>query len=137
MNEGLDGGHGVSSLATYGYGYLLDGGAHQGNDVLVDRIKLGAEWSRKVRRPSGCYDLVTTNFDSSPDTGFIVNALSPVVKAARIAAENGDSGAGVIAEEIGEIIQAATPGMVAGGFHTPNHRWVLVSALSQAYDLFP
>ncbi|MEE2752484.1 MAG: hypothetical protein VX910_00765 [Candidatus Latescibacterota bacterium] len=135
--EGLDGGSGVSSLTTYGFGYLLDGSGHQGSDELVDRIRLGAQWSRTIRRPSGCYDLVTTNFDSSPDTGFIVNALSPVVKAARIAAAKGDSGAQVIADEIGEIIQAATPGMVAGGFHTPNHRWVLVSALSQAYDLFP
>jgi len=135
--EGLEGGQGVSSLSTMGYAYLLDGSAWQGSDELVDRIKLGAAWSRRVRRPTGCYDLVTTNFDSSPDTGFIVNALSPVVKVARQAAKNGDSGAGVIAEEIGEIIQAAVPGMVAGGVHTPNHRWVLVSALSQAFDLFP
>ncbi len=135
--DGLDGGSGVSSLATFGYGYLLDGSGNQGHDELVDRIKMGAEWSRKVRRPSGNYDLVSTNFDSSPDSGFIVNVLAPVVKAARSAAESGDSGAGVIAEEIGEIIQAATPGMVSGGFHTPNHRWVLVSALAQAFDLFP
>jgi hypothetical protein len=137
ISEGLEGGTGVSSLSTLGYGYLLDGSARQGNDELVERIKLGAEWSRKVRRPTGNYDLVTTNFDSSPDTGFTVNVLAPVVKAARKAAEGGDSGAGVIAEEIGEIIQAATPGMVNCGFHTPNHRWVLVSALSQAFDLFP
>ena len=137
ISEGLDGGTGVSSLSTYGYGYLLEGSADEGSDELVERIKMGAEWSRKIRRPSGCYDLVTTNFDSSPDTGFTVNALAPVVKAARVAAANGDSGAAIIAEEIGEIIQAATPGMVAGGFHTPNHRWVLVAALSQAYDLFP
>jgi len=137
IHDGVDGGNGVSSLATLGYAYLLDGTARQGSDEIVDRIKLGAEWSRKVRRPSGNYDLVTTNFDSSPDTGFAVNVLSPVVKAARAAAADGDSGAGVIVEEIGEIIQAAVPGMVSGGFHTPNHRWVLVSALSQAFDLFP
>jgi hypothetical protein len=137
ISDGMDGGSGVSSLSTYGYAYLLDGSAYQGREELVERIRLGAEWSRKIRRPSGNYDLVQTNFDSSPDTGFIVNALAPVVKAARIAAEKGDEGAGIIAEEIGEIIQAATPGMVSGGFHTPNHRWVLVSALSQAFDLFP
>ena len=137
ISDGLDGGSGVSSMSTLGYAYLLDGASRQGSDELVDRIKLGANWSRKIRRPSGNYDLNTTNFDSSPDTGFTVNALAPVVKAARAAADGGDAGAGVIAEEIGEIIQAATPGMVAGGFHTPNHRWVLVSALSQAFDLFP
>lgn len=137
ISDGIAGGSGVSSLATLGYAYLLDGTARQGQDELVERVKLGAAWSRRVRRPSGSYDLVTTNFDSSPDTGFIVNVLAPVVKAARSAAEAGDSGAGVIAEEIGEVVRSATPGMVDGGFHTPNHRWVLVSALSQAFDLFP
>lgn len=135
VSDGLDGASNVSSLSTYGYAYLLEGSKYEGSEEVVDRIRLGAEWSRRVRRPSGNYDLVTTNFDSSPDTGFIVNALAPVVKVARTRA--GDDGAAAIANEIGEIIRAATPGMVHGGFHTPNHRWVLVSALAQAFDLFP
>ena len=138
VHDGVDGGSpGVASLATMGYGYLLDGCAHQGSEELVENIRIGAEWTRRVRRPSGNYDLVTTNFDSSPDTGFIVNAIAPVVKAARMSVEGGDSGAQVIADELGEIVKAATPGMVNCGFHTPNHRWVLVSALSQAFDLYP
>ena len=91
----------------------------------------------KTRRPSGNVDLLISNFDSAPDTAFVVQNLAPAVAAARRGAEAGDRGAGRIAQTLGDFILAAAPGMVAGGFHTPNHRWVLVSALSMARQLFP
>ena len=80
--------------------------------------------------------MLTTNFDSAPDTGFVVQAIAPVVFAARQQAAD-DAGAAAIAEALGELIQTGAPGMVAGGFHTPNHRWVLVAALAQAQALYP
>ena len=134
VNEGVAGSSNVSAMATLGYAYLLEGGRYYRSEEILARILAGAAFARHIRRESGCYDLVTTNFDSSPDTGFIVKALAPVVRAARKAE---DAGAGQIADALGEMIRAGVPGMVAGGFHTPNHRWVLVAALSLALELFP
>ncbi len=134
VSDGVAGATNVSAIATLGYAYLLAGGQYYQREDILARILAGAAFARKARRESGCFDLVTTNFDSSPDTGFLTMAFAPVVRAARKA---GDEGAGQIAEALGEIIQTGVPGMVAGGFHTPNHRWVLVAALSQALELFP
>jgi len=39
--------------------------------------------------------------------------------------------------KIEQFIRRAVPGMMDGGFHTPNHRWVIAAALSQAARLFP
>ena len=132
--EGLVGGSGLSVVAMLAYAYLLEESRHFQDAELLDRILLAAAYGRRVQRPSGRFDLVTTNFDSAPDTAFLVQAIAPVVKAAR---QQASASAGRIDAALGELIRRAAPGMVRGGFHTPNHRWVLVSALAQALELFP
>ena len=132
----LVGSQSISAVASLGYAYLLAESRHYRSEVLLERILLAAEFARRHRRPSGCFDLLITNFDSAPDTGFVVQAIAPVVFAARQQAAD-DEGAAAIAEALGELIRTGAPGMVAGGFHTPNHRWVLVAALAQAQALYP
>ena len=132
----LVGSQSISAVASLGYAYLLSESRHYHSEELLQRILLAAEFARRHRNPSGCFDLLTTNFDSAPDTGFVVQAIAPVVFAARQQAAD-DEGVAEIADALGELIQTAAPGMVAGGFHTPNHRWVLVAALAQAQALYP
>ena len=134
VNDGVAAPNSVSSLSTLGYAYLLEESVFYQSDEILDRILAGAQFGRKIRRQSGCFDLLTTNFDSAPDTAFLVKTIAPVVRAAR---RSNTNGAQQITAALGEIIQRATPGMIAGGFHTPNHRWVLVAALSLALELFP
>jgi hypothetical protein len=132
----LVGTSGVSSTAPLGYGYLLAESRYYRSGELLERILLAVGFARRHRQPSGCFDLLSTNFDSAPDTGFSVQAIAPIVVEARRQAE-GDEGARQLADGLGELVRTAAPGMAAGGFHTPNHRWVLVSALAQAQVLFP
>jgi len=134
VSEGLPQPTSLSTLSSLAYAYALEESEHYLSGEILERILAGAAFGRKIRRPSGCFDLMTTNFDSSPDTGFMVKALSPALRAIR---KLDDDGARQIDEALGEIIRTAVPGMVSGGFHTPNHRWVLVAALSQALVLFP
>ena len=129
-----DGTAGLGGVALLGYAYLLEESRYFLNEELRQRILLAAEYGRRTRRPSGRFDLLITNFDSAPDTAFLVQALAPVVQMGR---RTRDEGAAQVAATLGELIRTAVPGMVSGGFHTPNHRWVLVSALAQALELFP
>lgn len=132
--DGLVGPNSVSSASMLAYAYLLRESSHYQSPELLERILMVGEFGRRRRRSSGNYDLLSTNFDSSPDTGFITKSLAPAVKLARLAEEDG---AEQISESLGELILSGVPGMVSGGFHTPNHRWVLVAALSLASELFP
>lgn len=133
--DGLVGPNSVSSASTLAYAYLLEESAYYHSAELLERILSVGEFGRRRRRPSGNYDLLSTNFDSSPDTGFITKSLAPAVKLART--QPGDDGAQQIAESLGELIHTGADGMVRGGFHTPNHRWVIVAALSLASELYP
>lgn len=135
--DGLASPNQVSGVVAFAYPYLLPESQYYQDPALVERVERCADWGRRRRTAGGRYDLLITNFDSAPDTGFTVQALSPVVRAARRAAAEGDEGAGRIAETLGELIQGAAEGMVTGGFHTPNHRWVLTSAMAMTAELFP
>lgn len=136
--------------------------------ALLPRALLAADAMLRAQRPGGLLDLITVNYDSSPDTGFTVQQLCAVVELARLRAAGaaatlaksppGDSprptqvGFAPVAavsnrqadlnwatllSRIEQFIRRAVPGMMDGGFHTPNHRWVIAAALSQAARLFP
>ena len=111
-----DGTAGLGGVAVLGYAYLLEESRYFLNDELRQRILLAAGFGRRTRRPSGRFDLLITNFDSAPDTAFLVQSLAPVVQMGR---RTRDEGATQVAAALGELICAAVPGMISGGFHTP------------------
>lgn len=100
-------------------------------DDLLHHMDIALDYMHRAQRPSGLLDLRSTNYDSSPDTGFVVEQFCALTSVGR--------GADVLAAPLAKIesfIRRAVPGIKIGGFHTPNHRWVIVSALSQAGKLF-
>ena len=116
-------------------GYLALAGALPDAQLLV-QANLAADYLLRARRPSGLIDLISVNIDSSPDTGFAVQELCSVLTLARDLPVTDPNWAALIAK-ITEFVRGAVPGLLTGGFHTPNHRWVMVSALVQARALFP
>jgi len=99
--------------------------------LLMRRLMLAADHLARVQSRDGNFDLLTTNFNSPPDTSFIT--LNTAV-AGRLAREGG----------LDELFGAMEPmlrksgeGLVDGGIHTPNHRWVACAALAHMNDLFP
>jgi len=87
-----------------------------------------------VQHPDGTIDLQTTNFNSPPDTGFLVEVLCPA-----LAVLNGLDGAGLqpIRDKLKRFILKAGEALTVGGIHTPNHRWVVCAALARIHALFP
>ena len=83
-DDGLANPSGVSAAACLGYAYLLEESAFYGDGVLLERLRLAAAFGRRVRRPSGCFDLLVSNFDSAPDTAFTVQTLAPDRKSTRL-----------------------------------------------------
>jgi len=98
---------------------------------LLQRMSVALDYMHRAQRPSGLIDLRSTNYDSSPDTGFAVEQMCALAGLAQ-----GSFLLASILVKIESFVRRAVPGILIGGFHTPNHRWVIVSALSQAHKLF-
>ena len=97
---------------------------------LPERIRLAAGLLAREQTPDGNWNLPSTNFNSPPDTGFIIRAVSPAAVLLKRANET------ELFSALEPFMRKAGAGMVKGGIHTPNHRWVVSGALAQLYDLF-
>lgn len=101
------------------------------NDVVIGRIRLALSFLKDQQSSDGNVDLLTTNFNSPPDTGFVVHK---VASAANIARMRGDD---KVLRLFRPFLTSAGQGMAKGGVHTPNHRWVVSAALAQINELYP
>lgn len=129
---------------------------------IARAMHLALSFLERAQRPDGTFDLLTTNFFSAPDTGFMVHDLvyayrlidkcsSPDSRAVLSAAASlhslpsappahqggagSDEGYDSFASRLRLLIRRAGHGMCKGGFHTPNHRWVLAAALLMAHNV--
>ncbi len=149
----------VYQAAAMAAAYCCPDSAFYRSGKIYDRILAGLSYIRSVQHENGLFDYITCNFFSAPDTAFCLKKLLPVYEylrgkaggAAEDAAEtdkgNGGemkiSGAAEITAgereilcRLEEIIRDGANGMLAGGFHTPNHRWAIASILMACSRLF-
>ena len=116
--------------------WLGAGGDDGTRRALLARAIPAAEFLLRAQHPSGLIDLPDCNYDSSPDTGFAVQLLCAVLEVER-ARPSDDPQWRALAELLTRFVRRAIDGVRDGGFHTPNHRWVIASALAQAAALWP
>ena len=109
-------------------------GATASPDTWLARAALAARHLQRSQRSSGNLDLLSVNYDSAPDTAFTVQQLCTLFE---LAGDRDEPAWRTLLAEVERFVRAAVPGILTGGFHTPNHRWVMVSALVQAHAAFP
>lgn len=111
--------------------FLHPGSKFHGSSELVQRMRLAAGHLDRVQHESGNIDLLITNFNSPPDTAFVV---VPVAAAANLLRRAGRTELFTLVER---FLKKAGAALATGGVHTPNHRWVVCGALAQIHELFP
>ena len=121
-------------LMTLGLCYLMPGSRLYEKPEALDRILLAVAFQKHCQRPSGFIDIPQTNFDSPPDTGFVLQQLGAL---AGIAAASKAAGAKEIETALKPYLISSALAVAGGGFHTPNHRWVVASGLSLVHALYP
>lgn len=99
--------------------------------LTEDRLRRMLEavrFLRRVQRTTGRFDEPDCNIDSGPVTAFLLQQLLPALRATP---PEVDSDLEPMLAELRPVIERGMTGMLDGGFHTPNHRWVWASALAQ------
>lgn len=107
---------------------------YAGNVELIEPMRRAARFLRRVQHEDGTIDLLTTNFHSPPDTAFV---LEPLTLAIRVLRGSDRRALGELLGELEAFARRGAQALVAGGIHTPNHRWVISRALARAHVLFP
>lgn len=99
--------------------------------LMLERLKSAADFYSRSMTPDGNIDLLITNFNSPPDTAFSVLNLATAVHIAR------EKKTSEVEKILQPILTRCAHALRVGGVHTPNHRWVVSSALSQINALYP
>ena len=81
--------------------------------------------------PDGNINLQITNFNSPPDGAFAVRTAAVAARLAR------KFNAPEIAGVVEAFLKRQGDGLLKGGIHTPNHRWVMSAALASLDELYP
>jgi hypothetical protein len=110
-------------------------GTRKTDETLFERARWAADYLLRAQRSSGLIDLISANYDSSPDTAFTVQSLCPIIEWGRKQADINRHWEKLI-DGLETFVRRTVPGLISGGFNTPNHRWVITSALVQAKALF-
>jgi hypothetical protein len=115
-------------------GYIAPQSEFHRSASIEGSLALAMDFLIASQHDDGTIDLVTTNFHSTPDTGFVVEPLAIALHCLRLQASDCLTG---FQARSGEFLVKAGEALVRGGIHTPNHRWVVCMALARIHQLFP
>jgi hypothetical protein len=95
---------------------------------------LGGAADKLLAAQHGDGTIDSGNYNSPPDTGFVVQELCTALAVLR---RMNSPQLTSINRKLEKFVLAAGEALTTGGIHTPNHRWVVSSALAQVNALFP
>ncbi|THF82163.1 hypothetical protein [Cohnella fermenti] len=105
---------------------------HRSPELAADMERTAKELLG-IQLPSGNVSLYNCNIDSPPDTAFTAHMAALIVQ---LLQKRGGTGTSGTVETLLLFLRRASPALLEGGIHTPNHRWVVASALAKLEELF-
>ncbi len=115
---------------TAAYCYTQSLYHHSGQ--LIFKLQLLADFLFNAQAADGTVNV--GNLESPPDTAFVMEILCP---ANIVLLKEKDEKLSDVINVLKKIITKAGDALSKGGVHTPNHRWVICSALAQINFLYP
>ncbi|QRR03881.1 hypothetical protein [Dyadobacter sandarakinus] len=104
------------------------------SEELLSAMNLAVMYLLKTQHSDGTIDLLSTNFHSTPDTGFLVKRLAIAYSLLKKSAA---PGAGKVMDNLKTFLLRCGEALIVGGIHTPNHRWVVSAVLARLNQLWP
>ncbi|PZE21653.1 hypothetical protein [Paenibacillus xerothermodurans] len=123
----------AGNIATFAAALVNPDSRYYHHPALLQVLELAVQYMLNRQHPDGTISLGSTNYNSPPDTGFVVVGLAQVYHVLK-----GHSWSYVqpAALNVKHFLERAVPAMLTGGCHTPNHRWVMSAALGQLFQIF-
>lgn len=103
------------------------------DEALAASLDLAAAFMLNRQHADGTVSLGSTNYNSPPDTGFVVGGISQIYL---LLAGHEWTTVQPAAAKLKLFLERTMPAMLTGGCHTPNHRWVITAALALLYEIF-
>lgn len=120
------------SIATLAAAYCAKDSIYYHNKTVVEKLDILVKFLATAQAEDGTVN--AGNLESPPDTAFLIEILGP---AAAIMRNDNSNDLQQVQKELRQILLKAGEGLVTGGVHTPNHRWVISAALAQINHLYP
>ena len=118
-------------IKTLSISYSADKSKFYRDQALIEPMVQAANYLLKIQHSDGTIDLLSTNFHSTPDTAFVVE---PIWLSYHLIKH--DENATQLLDLLKEFMLKAGETFIAGGIHTPNHRWVVSMALAMLNHTF-
>ncbi len=118
----------IESLAA---SFLCPQSKHHQQRELLESIRLASGFLERIQLPSGNINLLSTNFNSPPDTGFVSFPIANAIRMAQLHQHL------ELAAIPANFLRKAGAALAVGGVHTPNHRWVISEALAMIDEVLP
>ncbi len=110
--------------------YLTPESRYYGDANLLRALRSMLDFTLRNLRPDGTVDLYLANFHSAPDSAFAILRYEDALDAMESAGDV--PGKEALRDAMLSLENRLADGVMDGGFHTPNHRWVISAALARA-----
>jgi hypothetical protein len=123
--------HSGQAAAALISAYFCKDSRWRGSEELIDAAISSLSYLNAMCHEDGSIDAVETNFHDCTSNGFTVQIIAYTYRLLeREAANEKELEAKALARA---FLDKSSRAMLTGGFHTPNHRWVVASALSLSW----